>query len=68
MAIINTFGNVDVYILLLSSWFLVSAVCVWGRPATFLQDFEITWSETHIRQIDQGRAIQLILDQNSGKP
>lgn len=69
MAIINTFGNVGVYyIVLLLSWFLVSGVCVWGRPATFLQDFEITWSETHIRQIDQGRAIQLILDQNSGKP
>lgn len=66
MATINTFGNIDLYILLLSC-FLVSAVCVWGRPATFVQDFQITWSESHIKQIDQDRAIQLILDRNSGK-
>ncbi|CAN6562777.1 unnamed protein product [Malus baccata var. baccata] len=37
-----------------------------GRPATFLQDFRVTWSDSHIRQIDGGRAIQLVLDQNSG--
>ncbi|KAA3461560.1 putative xyloglucan endotransglucosylase/hydrolase protein 6 [Gossypium australe] len=37
-----------------------------GRPATFLEDFGITWSDSHIKQIDGGRAIQLILDQNSG--
>jgi len=67
MAIINTFRIIDFYILLLS-WFLVSSVCVWARPATFVQDFQVTWSESHIKQIDQGRAIQLILDQNSGKP
>ncbi|WVZ12374.1 hypothetical protein V8G54_016904 [Vigna mungo] len=65
MAIINAFGNIRLYVFLLS-WFLVSAVCVWGRPATFLQDFQISWSESHIKQIDQGRAIQLILDKNSG--
>ncbi|KAK7367652.1 hypothetical protein VNO80_09668 [Phaseolus coccineus] len=65
MATINTFGNIDLYTLLLS-WFLVSALCVWGRPATFAQDFQITWSESHIKQIDQDRAIQLILDRNSG--
>ncbi|XP_028794087.1 probable xyloglucan endotransglucosylase/hydrolase protein 6 [Neltuma alba] len=47
-------------------WVLISAACAWGRPATFLQDFRITWSDSHIRQIDRGRAIQLILDQNSG--
>lgn len=38
----------------------------WGRPATFQQDFRVTWSDSHIRQIDGGRAIQLVLDQNSG--
>lgn len=65
MAIINAFGNIRLYVFLLS-WFLVSAVCIWGRPATFLQDFQISWSESHIKQIDQGRAIQLILDKNSG--
>ena len=39
---------------------------VQGRPATFLEDFKVTWSDTHIKQIQGGRAIQLILDQNSG--
>lgn len=37
-----------------------------ARPATFLQDFKVTWSDTHIKQLDGGRGIQLILDQNSG--
>lgn len=37
-----------------------------AKPATFLQDFRITWSDSHIRQLDGGRAIQLVLDQNSG--
>ncbi|PSS36001.1 Xyloglucan endotransglucosylase/hydrolase protein [Actinidia chinensis var. chinensis] len=41
--------------------FLASA-----RPATFLQDFRVTWSDSHIRQIEGGRTIQLVLDQNSG--
>lgn len=39
---------------------------VYGRPATFQQDFQVTWSDSHIRKIDGGRAIQLVLDQNSG--
>lgn len=43
------------------SFSLVSA-----RPATFLQDFKIAWSDSHIKQLDGGRGIQLILDQNSG--
>lgn len=46
------------------SLFFLSA---FARPATFLQDFHVTWSDSHIRQIDGGRAIQLVLDQNSGK-
>ncbi|KAA8531516.1 hypothetical protein F0562_006131 [Nyssa sinensis] len=45
---------------------LAFSLSVSGRPATFLQDFRITWSDWHIKQIDGGRAIQLILDQNSG--
>ncbi|KAK9949230.1 hypothetical protein M0R45_004763 [Rubus argutus] len=45
------------------SLFFLSA---FARPATFLQDFHVTWSDSHIRQIDGGRAIQLVLDQNSG--
>lgn len=47
--------------------FLAFSLSAFGRPATFLQDFQVTWSDSHIRQIDGGRAIQLILDQNSGK-
>ncbi|KAL3526927.1 hypothetical protein ACH5RR_011583 [Cinchona calisaya] len=39
---------------------------VTGRPATFIQDFRVTWSDSHIRQIEGGRTIQLILDRNSG--
>lgn len=30
--------------------------------------YKLNYFNSHIRQIDQGRAIQLILDQNSGKP
>ncbi|KAK6923190.1 Xyloglucan endo-transglycosylase, C-terminal [Dillenia turbinata] len=46
---------------LLLLFFLVS-----GRPATFEQDFRVTWSDSHLREIEGGRAIQLILDQTSG--
>lgn len=38
-----------------------------AKPATFLQDFRITWSDSHIKQLDGGKGIQLLLDQNSGK-
>ncbi|KAH7852387.1 hypothetical protein Vadar_024253 [Vaccinium darrowii] len=37
-----------------------------ARPATFTQDFRITWADSHIRQIEGGRTIQLVLDQYSG--
>lgn len=37
-----------------------------ARPATFQQDFKITWSESHLKLIEGGSAIQLILDRNSG--
>lgn len=45
---------------------LTFASSVRGRPATFLQDFRVTWSESHLRQINGGSAIQLVLDQSSG--
>lgn len=57
------YTNLSLVIYLLS--FLLS---VTARPATFLQDFRITWSDSHIRQIEGGRAIQLVLDQSSGTP
>ncbi|KAF5177806.1 Xyloglucan endotransglucosylase/hydrolase [Thalictrum thalictroides] len=37
-----------------------------AKPATFSQDFHITWSEAHIKQLGNGTAIQLLLDQSSG--
>ncbi|XP_068654345.1 probable xyloglucan endotransglucosylase/hydrolase protein 7 [Aristolochia californica] len=51
---------------LLLFYLLCFSFSVIARPATFLQDFRITWSDSHIRQIDGGTAIQLVLDQNSG--
>lgn len=42
------------------------AVFVVARPATFYDDFSVTWEESHIRQIQGGTAIQLVLDQSSG--
>lgn len=45
---------------------LYYSLSVGARPATFLEDFKVTWSDSHIRQIEGGRAIQLVLDQNSG--
>lgn len=47
-------------------FFLAFSLHVSARPATFLQDFRVTWSDSHIRQIDGGRSIQLVLDQYSG--
>ncbi|CAM8907862.1 unnamed protein product [Rhodiola kirilowii] len=45
---------------------LVSTKLVLGRQATFQQDFRITWSDSHVKEIDGGKSIQLVLDQNSG--
>lgn len=67
MVIIYPLRNNSVFSMILLLWILVSGVFVWGKPATFEQDFHVTWSESHIKQIDQGRTIQLILDQGSGK-
>ncbi|XP_021718449.1 probable xyloglucan endotransglucosylase/hydrolase protein 6 [Chenopodium quinoa] len=49
-----------VYVLLLLS------LSVSAKPATFQQDFKVTWADTHIRPVEGGRAIQLKLDQSSG--
>ncbi|XP_024977684.1 probable xyloglucan endotransglucosylase/hydrolase protein 6 [Cynara cardunculus var. scolymus] len=56
--IIVTLFTVEFVILLLS---VANA-----KPATFLQDFRTTWSDSHIKQLDGGKGIQLLLDQNSG--
>lgn len=64
-------GNVGVFVLLSALWILVSAVFVWGGPSpylTFQEGFRITWSDdSHVKQIDEGNTIQLMLDQNSGE-
>ncbi|XP_068657204.1 probable xyloglucan endotransglucosylase/hydrolase protein 7 [Aristolochia californica] len=54
--------------LLFLFFFFISfaSLSVSAKLATFLQDFRITWSDSHIRQIDGGTAVQLVLDQNSG--
>lgn len=39
-----------------------------ARPTTFAEDFKAAWSGSHIRQVDGGKAIQLVLDQSTGKP
>lgn len=44
----------------------LSSLSVNGRPATFSQDFRVAWADSHVRQLDGGRAIQLTLDQSSG--
>jgi len=45
---------------------LAFSLSVFGKPTTFIEDFRVTWSNSHIKQIQGGRAIQLILDQESG--
>ncbi|KAL1567893.1 putative xyloglucan endotransglucosylase/hydrolase protein 7 [Salvia divinorum] len=51
-------------------WIIGLILClvglVKGRPSTFLQDFRVVWSGSHLRQISGGNGIQLILDRNSG--
>ncbi|KAL5974051.1 Catalyzes xyloglucan endohydrolysis (XEH) and or endotransglycosylation (XET) [Asimina triloba] len=37
-----------------------------SKPATFLQDFRVTWADSHIKQMENGTEIQLLLDQSSG--
>ncbi|GAB4848853.1 Probable xyloglucan endotransglucosylase/hydrolase protein 6 [Ancistrocladus abbreviatus] len=65
MAISPTLKN-----MLLSFFFfhalLLSFITVSGRPAFFNQDFKVTWSPWHIRPVEGGNAIQLMLDRNSG--
>ncbi|KAG9456374.1 hypothetical protein H6P81_000882 [Aristolochia fimbriata] len=39
---------------------------VFAKPATFDQDFQVTWARNHIKQTASGSAIQLQLDQTSG--
>ncbi|XP_054809901.1 probable xyloglucan endotransglucosylase/hydrolase protein 6 [Prosopis cineraria] len=61
MAVFYSWRHVGVCSLL---WVVASSVCVSARPATFAQDFRVTWSNYHLKQI--GTTVQLTLDRNSG--
>ncbi|XP_072970069.1 probable xyloglucan endotransglucosylase/hydrolase protein 7 [Typha angustifolia] len=37
-----------------------------AKPANFARDFHVTWAQSHIKQLDNGTSIQLLLDQSSG--
>ncbi|GMH14708.1 hypothetical protein Nepgr_016549 [Nepenthes gracilis] len=37
-----------------------------ARPASFQQDFRVTWADSHIKFVEGGQAVQLGLDRNSG--
>ncbi|KAL9241740.1 hypothetical protein vseg_015813 [Gypsophila vaccaria] len=57
----NVLVMIMLYIILLVLFVDVSA-----KPATFVQDFKVTWSDSHLKLVEGGNAIQLTLDQNSG--
>nr|ADJ00314.1 xyloglucan endotransglycosylase/hydrolase [Corchorus olitorius] len=54
------------FLLLLPCIILAISLPGSGRPPTFLEKFQGTWSDSHIKQLDGGRTIQLVLNQNSG--
>ncbi|CAO2830297.1 unnamed protein product [Amaranthus hypochondriacus] len=37
-----------------------------AKPASFQQDFKVTWADSHLKFVEGGNAIQLKLDQSSG--
>lgn len=59
-------GMRNVGLALLSVLVCIHLVCVSGRPATFQQDFKVTWADSHLKLVEGGKAIQLVLDRNSG--
>ncbi|GMH06484.1 hypothetical protein Nepgr_008324 [Nepenthes gracilis] len=58
--------NVALSFFLLYPLFLHLSPPVSAKPATFQQDFRVTWSDSHIRLVEGGQSVQLILDQHSG--
>lgn len=45
---------------------LVRLISVSAKPATFQQDFKVTWADSHLKLVEGGSAIQLKLDPTSG--
>ncbi|KAL7612081.1 hypothetical protein Lser_V15G07397 [Lactuca serriola] len=58
------FSNTLVFTIFLIKF--VALPIAYSKPTIFLEDFHVTWSDSHIKQLDGGKAIQLLLDQNSG--
>ncbi|EFH41236.1 hypothetical protein ARALYDRAFT_496809 [Arabidopsis lyrata subsp. lyrata] len=56
----------DTPFLYIFTLFTLMFIRISARPATFVDDFKAAWSESHIRQMDGGKAIQLVLDQSTG--
>lgn len=54
------------YFTLLSALLLPLFALAGARPASFLQDFRVYFAGTHIRQMEGGSAVQLMLDPSSG--
>lgn len=46
--------------------FAVCLVSVSARPASFLEDFKVTWADDHVKPMADKNSIDLVLDQNSG--
>jgi len=64
--VVSLFSSRNVFYTLSLCLFAALYQPVMSRPAKFEDDFRIAWSDTHITQIDGGRAIQLKLDPSSG--
>lgn len=54
------------FLCILLTVFTAMFIRISARPTTFAEDFKAAWSESHIRQMDGGKAIQLVLDQSTG--
>ncbi|XP_020572253.1 probable xyloglucan endotransglucosylase/hydrolase protein 6 isoform X2 [Phalaenopsis equestris] len=53
-------------LLLLLQFLTVAFVGVSAKPVTFTEGFTVNWADSHVKQIQGGSSIQLILDQSSG--
>ncbi|GAB2279227.1 Probable xyloglucan endotransglucosylase/hydrolase protein 6 [Dionaea muscipula] len=65
MAKMSSFHGLD-HLLLLLVVMIISLSSVSARPASFYQDFKVTWSDNHIKPVEGGNAIQLLLDRYAG--
>eukprot|EP01018_Ginkgo_biloba_P008818 Gb_17007 [translate_table: standard] len=45
---------------------LLAGIVVDASPASFVEDFKVTWADSHVKRMADNNSIQLILDQASG--